>query len=168
MSEEFDFDESDVSDELSVLDDDVDEDDAQEEALIPVEDEEEEGYEEIEEDDLDDIEDDENTINISDNHKFEIVSKDKTYERIESRKRICSPMMSTHELTKIIGIRAQQLSCGMNPMVIVSPDIMDTKFIAIQELLQKKMPLILRRFLPNDLYEDWRIEDLIIPKTILF
>jgi DNA-directed RNA polymerase I, II, and III subunit RPABC2 len=168
MSEEFDFDESDVSDELSVLEDDVDEDDAQEEALIPVEDEEEEGYEEIEEDDLDDIEDDENTINISDNHKFEIVSKDKTYERIESRKRICSPMMSTHELTKIIGIRAQQLSCGMNPMVIVSPDIMDTKFIAIQELLQKKMPLILRRFLPNDLYEDWRVEDLIIPKTILF
>ena len=168
MSEEFDFDESDVSDELSVLEDDVDEDDAQEEALIAVEDEEEEGYEEVEEDDLDDIEDDENTINISDNHKFEIVSKDKTYERLESRKRVCSPMMTTHELTKIIGIRAQQLSCGMNPMVIVSPDIMDTKFIAIQELLQKKMPLILRRFLPNDLYEDWRIEDLIIPKTILF
>jgi DNA-directed RNA polymerase I, II, and III subunit RPABC2 len=168
MSEEFDFDESDVSEDLSVLEDDVDEDDAQEEALIAVEDEEEEGYEEVEEDDLDDIEDDENTINISDNHKFEIVSKDKTYERIESRKRICSPMMSTHELTKIIGIRAQQLSCGMNPMINVSPDIMDTKFIAIQELLQKKMPLILRRFLPNDLYEDWRIEDLIIPKTILF
>jgi DNA-directed RNA polymerase I, II, and III subunit RPABC2 len=168
MSEEFDFDESDVSDELSVDDNDVDEDDAQEEPLIVVEEEEEEGEEDVEEDDLDDIEDDENTINISDNHKFEIVSKDKTYERLESRKRICSPMMTTHELTKLIGIRAQQLSCGMNPMVIVSPDIMDTKFIAIQELLQKKMPLILRRFLPNDLYEDWRVEDLIIPKTILF
>ena len=168
MSEEFDFDESDVSDELSVDDIDVDEDDAQEEALIVVEEEEEEGEEDVEEDDLDDIEDDENTINISDNHKFEIVSKDKTYERLESRKRICSPMMTTHELTKLIGIRAQQLSCGMNPMVIVSPDIMDTKFIAIQELLQKKMPLILRRFLHNDLYEDWRVEDLIIPKTILF
>jgi DNA-directed RNA polymerase I, II, and III subunit RPABC2 len=168
MSEEFDFDESDVSDELSVDDIDIDEDDAQEEPLIVVEDDEEECDEDVEEDDLDDIDDDENTINISDNHKFEIVSKDKTYERLESRKRICSPMMTTPELTKLIGIRAQQLSCGMNPMVIVSPDIMDTKFIAIQELLQKKMPLILRRFLPNDLYEDWRVEDLIIPKTILF
>ena len=168
MSEEFDFDESDVSDELSVVDDDADEDEAQEEILLVADEEEEEGDDEQEEDDLDDIEEDENTINISDNHKFEIVSKDKTYERLESRKRVCSPMMTTHELTKIIGIRAQQLSCGMNPMVIVSPDIMDTKFIAIHELLQKKMPLILRRFLPNDLYEDWRVEDLIIPKTILF
>ena len=168
MSEEFDFDESDVSEELSVVDDDADEDEAQEEILLVADEEEEEADDDLEEDDLDDIDDDENTINISDNHKFEIVSKDKTYERLESRKRICSPMMSTHELTKIIGIRAQQLSCGMNPMVTVSPDIMDTKFIAIQELLQKKMPLNLRRFLPNDLYEDWRIEDLIIPKTILF
>jgi len=168
MSEEFDFDESDVSEELSVVDDDADEDEAQEEILLVADDEEEEADDDLEEEDLDDIDDDENTINISDNHKFEIVSKDKTYERLESRKRISSPMMTTHELTKIIGIRAQQLSCGMNPMVNVSPDIMDTKFIAIQELLQKKMPLILRRFLPNDLYEDWRIEDLIIPKTILF
>lgn len=159
------------SDELGSEDAGSIDDDEQANVVEPIhilDDEENQDEEEEDEENFDDIEDDENVINISENHKFEIVSKDKTYERLESRKRICSPMMSTHELTKIIGIRAQQLSCGMNPMVTVSPDIMDTKFIAIQELLQKKMPLILRRFLPNDLYEDWRIEDLIIPKTILF
>ena len=96
MSEEFEFDESEVSDELSVVEDDADEDEAQEEILLVPDEEEEEGDDDLEEDDLEDIEEDENTINISDNHKFEIVSKDKTYERLEIRKRVCIPMKITH------------------------------------------------------------------------
>ena len=129
-----------------------------------------ENPEEDEEDDenLDDIEDDENTINISENHKFEIVSKDKTYERLQSRKKETSPLMNRFEITKLIGIRAQQLACGMQPCVSFDPDITNTEFIAIQELLQKKMPLIVRRYLPNGVYEDWRVNELIIPDSILY
>lgn len=129
-----------------------------------------ENPEEDEEDDenLDDIEDDENTINISENHKFEIVSKDKTYERLQSRKKETSPFMNRFEITKLIGIRAQQLACGMQPCVSFDPDITNTEFIAIQELLQKKMPLIVRRYLPNGVYEDWRVNELIIPDSILY
>lgn len=130
----------------------------------------EENPDEDEEDDenFDDIEEDENIINISENHKFEIVSKDKTYERLMTRKKETSPLMNRFELTKLIGIRAQQLSCGMRPCVSFDPEITNTEFIAIQELLQKKMPLIIRRYLPNGVYEDWRANELIIPDSILY
>jgi hypothetical protein len=30
------------------------------------------------------------------------------------------------------------------------------------------MPLIIRRFYPNNMYVDWPVEELILPKTILF
>jgi DNA-directed RNA polymerase I, II, and III subunit RPABC2 len=122
---------------------------------------------EDEEENLDDIEE-EFTINISENHRFEIVSRDKTYEKMFSKKKETSPFMSRFEVTKLIGIRAQQLSCGMDPCVSFDPDIKNTEFIAIQELLQKKMPLIVRRYLPNGVYEDWKVDELIIPDSILY
>lgn len=178
MSEERDFDDDTISD---IDDDDIEDIDAAEydegdEEVEPVAfniDEEEEGAveEEEEEEDLDNLEDldeDENLINVSDNHKFEIVSKDKTYERIESKKRIGSAIMTMTELTKIIGIRSQQIASGMAPLVEVDKDIKDTKYIAIKELQTKKMPLIIRRYYPNNMYVDWRVEDLLLPKNILF
>lgn len=178
MSEDRDFDEDTISD---IDDDDIEEIDAAdydegdeevEPGTFNIE-EEEEGLVEEEEDEedldnLEDLDDDENLINVSDNHKFEIVSKDKTYERIESKKRIGNPIMTITELTKIIGIRSQQIASGMSPLVEVDPDIKDTKFIAIKELKAKKMPLIIRRYYPNNMYVDWRVEDLMLPKNILF
>lgn len=175
--EDFSSSESDITDEGSDVGVDDDEIDDEQVAAnlynqddLVLEDDvfvEEDGFGEEDDDDVGYVTD-EHTINVSENHKFEIVSKDKTYERIETRKRITNSMMTTYELTKIIGVRAQQISSGMEPLVEVDPDIRDTKFIAIQELLQKKMPLIIRRFLPNGVYEDWRVDDLIIPKTVLF
>lgn len=175
--EDFSSSESDITDEGSdggVDDDEIDDEQVaanlyNQDDLVLEEDVfvEDDGFGEEDDDDVGDLTD-EHTINVSENHKFEIVSKDKTYERIETRKRITNSMMTTYELTKIIGVRAQQISSGMEPLVEVDPDIRDTKFIAIQELLQKKMPLIIRRFLPNGVYEDWRVDDLIIPKTVLF
>ncbi len=128
----------------------------------------EDGFDEEDDDDLENFEEDENVINVSDNHRFEIVSHNKTYERIESKKRIGSPFMTITEMTKIIGIRSQQIASGMAPLVEVDSDIRDTKFIAIKELVSKKMPLIIRRFYPNNMYVDWPVEELILPKTILF
>lgn len=34
--------------------------------------------------------------------------------------------------------------------------------IAMKELREKKIPFIIRRFLPDGSFEDWRIQDLII------
>jgi hypothetical protein len=35
--------------------------------------------------------------------------------------------------------------------------------IAMKELREKKVPFIVRRYLPDGSFEDWRIQDLIIP-----
>lgn len=170
-----DYDDEDISsissDELGSEDAGSIDDDEQANIVEPIQildDEENPDEEEEDEENFDDIEDDENVINISENHKFEIVSKDKTYERLQTRKKETSPLMNRFEVTKLIGIRAQQLACGMQPCVSFDPDITNTEFIAIQELLQKKMPLIVRRYLPNGVYEDWRVNELIIPESILY
>jgi len=177
MSEEHDFDDdtvSDIEDDIEDLEGaEYDEGDEEVEPGVFVLDEEDEIVAEEEEDDedlenLEDIDEDENLINVSDNHKFEIVSKDKTYERLENKKRIGNPIMTMTELTKIIGIRSQQIASGMSPLVEVDKDIKDTKFIAIKELQSKKIPLIIRRYYPNNMYMDWRVEDLMLPKNILF
>jgi DNA-directed RNA polymerase I, II, and III subunit RPABC2 len=38
----------------------------------------------------------------------------------------------------------------------------DALAIANRELREKKIPLIVRRFLPGGQYEDWRVKDLIV------
>lgn len=35
--------------------------------------------------------------------------------------------------------------------------------IASKELREKKIPFTIRRYLPDGSYEDWRIEELIVP-----
>lgn len=166
---ESDIEEDDVSDIDEV---ELEEGDEEPEGVAFLE-EEEEGPEEEQDDDLedniDDLDDDENNmLNVGNYHKFEIVSKDKSYERLETKKRISTPFMTPQELTKLIGIRSQQIASGMMPMIDIDPDIRDTKFIAIREIQNRKMPLIVRRYFPNGYYEDWRAEELILPKNILF
>lgn len=170
--EEFDdfMEDDDVEEELE------DEDEEDEEPIVPVLGYVEADGEEVEEepedeDDIDTVDEDaddmRSTVNM-DTHRFEVVSKDKTYERMDGRRRIGNPHMTPYELTKLIGIRSQQIASGMPPMVDVPSDIRDTKYIAIRELQQKKMPLIVRRYYPNGMYFDWRAEELLIPKTIMF
>jgi DNA-directed RNA polymerase I, II, and III subunit RPABC2 len=38
----------------------------------------------------------------------------------------------------------------------------DALAIAMKELREKKIPLIVRRFLPDMTFEDWLVEDLIV------
>ena len=45
------------------------------------------------------------------------------------------------------------------PMVEVN-DETDPLKIAEKELAEKKIPLIIRRFLPDGSYEDWRVDEL--------
>lgn len=63
------------------------------------------------------------------------------------------------EKAKIIGIRAQMLAKGSNSTIDIPDDITDTITIATLEFEQKKIPLIIKRTLPNNITELWRIED---------
>jgi len=75
------------------------------------------------------------------------------------KKNISKPIMSKYEKTKIIGIRAEEIARGAEPLIDVPPGITDAEKIAEEELIKRKTPFILRR-LVNNKFEYWRIEDL--------
>jgi DNA-directed RNA polymerase I, II, and III subunit RPABC2 len=72
------------------------------------------------------------------------------------------PFLTNYERTKIIGLRANQLSKGSVPFIAVPKHITDVKDIAKLELEQKRLPYIIKRPLPNGQFEYWRLTDLLI------
>ncbi len=63
------------------------------------------------------------------------------------------PFLTNFERTKIIGLRANQLSKGSAPFIAVPKHITDVKDIAKLELEQKRLPFIIKRPLPNGQFE---------------
>jgi DNA-directed RNA polymerases I, II, and III subunit RPABC2 len=72
------------------------------------------------------------------------------------------PFLTNFEKTKIIGLRANQISKGSVPFVSVPKHITDVRDIARLELEQKRLPFIIKRPLPNGTFEYWRLADLLI------
>jgi len=72
------------------------------------------------------------------------------------------PFLTNFEKTKIIGLRANQISKGSVPFVSVPKHITDVRDIARLELEQKRLPFIVKRPLPNGQFEYWRLTDLLI------
>jgi DNA-directed RNA polymerase subunit K/omega len=72
------------------------------------------------------------------------------------------PFLTNFEKTKIIGLRANQISKGSVPFISVPKHITDVKDIAKLELEQKRLPFIIKRPLPNGQFEYWRLADLLV------
>jgi DNA-directed RNA polymerase subunit K/omega len=72
------------------------------------------------------------------------------------------PFLTNYERTKIIGLRANQLSKGSSPLISVPTHVTDVRDIARIELEQKRLPFIIKRPLPNGEFEYWRLADLLI------
>ncbi|OMJ09089.1 DNA-directed RNA polymerases I, II, and III subunit RPABC2 [Smittium culicis] len=77
-----------------------------------------------------------------------------------NKERITTPYMTKYERARILGTRALQLSLSAPVMVELDGES-DPLEIAAKELREKKIPLIIRRYLPNGTFEDWRVQDLI-------
>lgn len=74
--------------------------------------------------------------------------------------RTTTPYLTKYERARILGTRALQIS--MNAPVLVPLDgESDPLEIAMKELSQRKIPLIVRRYLPDGSYEDWSVSELI-------
>ncbi|KAJ1673838.1 subunit common to RNA polymerases I, II, and III [Spiromyces aspiralis] len=72
-----------------------------------------------------------------------------------------TPFLTKYERARILGTRALQIS--MNAPVMVELDGETDPFeIAQKELREKKIPFVIRRYLPDGSYEDWRVQDLIV------
>ncbi|KAK4106803.1 RNA polymerase Rpb6 [Parathielavia hyrcaniae] len=81
-------------------------------------------------------------------------------KKIPNEQRTTTPFMTKYEKARILGTRALQIS--MNAPVLVDLEgETDPLQIAIKELREKKIPLIVRRYLPDGYYEDWTCEELL-------
>jgi DNA-directed RNA polymerase I, II, and III subunit RPABC2 len=81
-------------------------------------------------------------------------------ERQPNAVRVTTPYLTKYERARILGTRALQIS--MNAPVLVPLDgETDALQIAIKELSQRKIPLIIRRYLPDGSFEDWSVSELI-------
>lgn len=70
------------------------------------------------------------------------------------------PILTKFEKTKILGIRTKQLNNNSRPYISGSENIKSNYLIAIEELQQKKLPFIIKRPLPNNTYEYWKLSNL--------
>jgi len=81
-----------------------------------------------------------------------------TYE-IPKEKRMTDPIMTQYERIRILGIRTKQISMGAKPMVKTTNNISAIE-LAKHELNNKTTPLIIKRPLPDNSYELWKINEL--------
>ena len=75
--------------------------------------------------------------------------------------RITTRYLTKYERARVLGTRALQIS--MNAPVMVDLDgETDPLRIAEKELRERKIPIIIRRYLPDGSHEDWSIDELIV------
>jgi len=91
-----------------------------------------------------------------------IYSIEESYSNYYKKNKTTKSFMTKFEKAKILGIRSDMLASGAEPMIDIPENITNCYEIAKLELEQCKIPLIVRRYLPNNDIEDWKVNDLII------
>lgn len=87
------------------------------------------------------------------------ISRDKNGQIIDPLHRTV-PFLTKYERARVLGIRIKQLNNDADPFIDVPPNTIDARFIAEQELLERSIPFIIRRPLPNGGNEYWKLSDL--------
>ena len=84
------------------------------------------------------------------------------YKNYDISKNITEPILNKYEYTKILGMRAQQIANGSEPLIKVTKDLDNEVLIAKEELRQRKTPIIIERKIGENEFEYWKLEDLTI------
>lgn len=99
------------------------------------------------------IEDEEPDIN-----ETNIISYDEMIEKSKNKKKKTVPFLNKFEKARLIGVRIQQLSSGSEPKISTA-GLNSIIEIVEEELKQRKIPLIIKRNLPNGESEEWKLEE---------
>jgi len=91
---------------------------------------------------------------------IDVVSVQKSYSDYNTKKRKTLPYINKYERAKILGIRAEQIAKGMHPLVSTD-DKTNIYEIVEAEYNEGVIPLMIRRYLPDNTHEDWRLSDFI-------
>ena len=74
---------------------------------------------------------------------------------------IGSPKLTRFERARIVGARALQLSLGAPILVELEEEVIDAIDIAVVELNEGVLPMTLRRSLPDGIFQDIPLIDLL-------
>lgn len=82
-----------------------------------------------------------------------------------SDKRVSLARMTKYEFDQVIGLRTMHLSKGAVPFVDLAPDFniksnIELRKIAIQELMEGRLPYIIERPMPDKKSEFWHVKEL--------
>ena len=127
-----------------------------------------EDLEEFENDITNEISDDEEDItdvafeddekNQNEEKDFKLLTFRDVVENMERTVKKTIPILTKFEKARIMGVRLQQIANGSKPRISVQ-GLHNIREIVEKELVERKIPFIIRRTLPNGIYEDWRMED---------
>ena len=70
------------------------------------------------------------------------------------------PFITKFEISRILGQRAKQINSGAKAFVKVPENIIDGYLVAELELMQKRIPFIIRRPIAGGGCEYWNLKDL--------
>ena len=81
---------------------------------------------------------------------------------IPTDQRTTTPYMTKYERARVLGTRAQHISMSAPVMTDVYKDNAAHPLeVAMQELREKKIPLKIRRYLPDGNWEEWKVSELL-------
>lgn len=80
-------------------------------------------------------------------------------KKVPKSERQTTRYMTKYERARVLGTRALQISMNAPVMVDIAGET-DPLKIAMRELRERKIPMILRRYLPDGSYEDWSLDEL--------
>ena len=78
----------------------------------------------------------------------------------KGNERITTPYLTKYEISRLIGTRSLCLALNNKKKVDTCSSV-DSLEISKLELHEKKIPLRIRRHLPDGTYEDWKLSELI-------
>ncbi|VDP54512.1 unnamed protein product [Heligmosomoides polygyrus] len=90
----------------------------------------------------------------ADDHRIDIISVSTA-----STDRVTTPFMTKYERARVLGTRALQIAMGAPVMVELEGET-DPLEIARKELKHRRIPIIVRRYLPDGSFEDWSVDQL--------
>jgi DNA-directed RNA polymerase I, II, and III subunit RPABC2 len=102
--------------------------------------------------------DDDKNVN---NEEFKLFTYENVLENIQNTIKKTIPILTKFERARIMGVRMQQLAYGAKPRVDTT-DLKSIAEIVNKELLERKIPFIIRRTLPNGKFENWKLEEFLI------
>ena len=107
------------------------------------------------------VEDVSTDLSLENSFNSTIDSVNNSYNSYYNNEKTTKPFLTKFEKAKVLGIRSEMIANGAIALINVPEHVTDTYNIAKMEFEQKKIPLIIRRHLPNGNIELWRLNDLV-------